>query len=110
MWLNIGLSRKIRKKCVFWLFLKIGLCSATSFKSSRQECSIDMAEHRSILKNNQNTYCPRCSFTLKTGTELPEKGVLILLCQRGAMSKNSKRKNNIGGVILRKLFEKALRV
>ena len=35
---------------------------------------------RSILKNNQNTYYPSFSFTPKTGTELPETGVLFLLC------------------------------
>jgi len=29
----------------------IGVCSATSFKRSRRELSIDVAENRSILKN-----------------------------------------------------------
>jgi len=37
--------------CIFWLFFKIGLCSALSFERYRQELSIDVAEHRSILKN-----------------------------------------------------------
>jgi len=41
---------------VFWLFFKIGLCSAISFERSRRELSIDVAERRSILKNNQNTH------------------------------------------------------
>jgi len=36
---------------VFWLFFKIDLCSATSFQRSRRELSIDVAEHRSIVKN-----------------------------------------------------------
>jgi len=51
MWLNIGLSWKIRERCVFWVFFKVGLCSAVSFKRSRRVLSIDVAEHRSILKN-----------------------------------------------------------
>ena len=42
------------------LFKKI---SATSFERSRREPPINMAEHRYILKNNQNTYYPRLSFT-----------------------------------------------
>ena len=49
MWL--GLSWKVREKCVFWLFFKIGLCSAISFKRSQRELSIDVAQHESILKN-----------------------------------------------------------
>ena len=32
-------------------FFKIGLCSAISFKRSRRELSVDVAEHRSILKS-----------------------------------------------------------
>ena len=39
-----------------------------------------MTEHTSIVKNNQNTYYPRFSFTPKTGTQLPETGVVYLLC------------------------------
>jgi len=35
---------------VFWLFFKIGLCSATSFERSRRELSIDVAGRRPILK------------------------------------------------------------
>ena len=35
MWLNIGLSRKMKELSVFWLFFKIDLCSAISFKRSR---------------------------------------------------------------------------
>jgi len=34
---------------VFRLFFKIGLCSAISFKRSRRELSIDVAEHRPML-------------------------------------------------------------
>jgi len=43
-------------KVLFWLFFKIDLCSASSSKRSRQELSIDTAEHMSILKNYQNTH------------------------------------------------------
>jgi len=56
MWLNIGLSWKITKIRTTPLIFKIDLCSATLFKSSRRELSIDVAEHRSILKINQNTH------------------------------------------------------
>jgi len=44
------------KTRVRMLYFEIGLCSAVSFKRSRRELSIDMAEHRSVLKNYQNTY------------------------------------------------------
>jgi len=63
-----------------WLFFKIGLCSAISFKRSRRELSIDVAEHRPMLKNYQNT--PRFSFIPKTGMAFPKTGVLFLLCGR----------------------------
>jgi len=56
------------------------LCSATSLKRSQRELSIDMAEHKSILKNNQNPYYLNFNFQPKKGIELPEKGVLFLLC------------------------------
>ena len=41
--------------CVFRLFFKIDLCSTTSMESSRRDLLNDMAEHKSILKNNQNS-------------------------------------------------------
>jgi len=47
---------------VFGLFFMAGLCSAISFKRSRRELSIDVAQHRSILKNYQNTHYPRIRF------------------------------------------------
>jgi len=47
---------------VFWLFFKIDLCSATLMKSSRRDLSNDVGLG-SILKNNQNSYDPRFSFT-----------------------------------------------
>jgi len=36
-------------------FFNIHLCSATSIESSRRDPLNDVAEHRSILKTNQNT-------------------------------------------------------
>jgi len=44
-------------------------------KRSWLELSIDVAEHKSILKNIQNMHCPRFGFKPKTGIELPETGV-----------------------------------
>jgi len=38
---------------VNWLIFKIGLCSAMSFEMSRRELSIDVAQHRSTLKNKE---------------------------------------------------------
>jgi len=61
------------------LFLKINVCSATSFKRSRRDLSIDIAEHYLILKNNPSSYYPHFSFTTKTGIVLPKTGVLFLL-------------------------------
>jgi len=47
---DLGIKLK-RGFYVFWLFFQIGMCSPISFKRSRRELSIDMAEYRSILKN-----------------------------------------------------------
>jgi len=44
-------------------------------ESSRRYLFNDMAEHGSILKNNQNTYA-RFSFTPNTGIALPKTGIL----------------------------------
>jgi len=57
---------------VFWLFYKIGLSSAISLERTRRELSIDVAENRSIWKNNQNTNYPRFSLTPKTGIAFPQ--------------------------------------
>ena len=57
IWLNIGLSWKITKIRSTPLFFKIELCSATSMESSRRDLFNNMAEHRPIFKNNQNTHC-----------------------------------------------------
>jgi len=48
-------------------------------ESFRRDHFNDVAEHRSILKNNQNTYYPRFSFTPKTVIASPKTGVLFLL-------------------------------
>jgi len=42
-------------------------------KSSRRDFSNDVGKHRSILKNNQNTYYPRFGFTPKTGIAFPKQ-------------------------------------
>jgi len=52
---------------VFWLFFDIGLCSAISFKRFRRELFIDVAEHRSKVKNYQNTLYVGFSIIPKTG-------------------------------------------
>jgi len=78
MWLNIGPSWKIREWCVF-LFSEVDLCSAISFKRSRRELSIDVAEHRVMFKNDRNALYPRFSFIPKTGTAFPKTEVLFLL-------------------------------
>jgi len=53
MRLNLVLSRKIREYCVFWLFFKIDLRLAISFKRSRRELSVGMAEHSFVSKNKK---------------------------------------------------------
>jgi len=46
-------------------------------ESSRRDFLNDMAEHGPIIKNNQNKYYPRFSFTSKTDTALHKTGVLF---------------------------------
>ena len=48
-------------------------------ESSSRNLLNDMAEHRHILKNRQNTYYSRFNFSPKTGIAFPT-GVLFLLC------------------------------
>jgi len=69
--------------CGFWRYrmppgilvtFKVGLCSALSFKRSRRELSIHVAEHRSMSKNYE--YYPRCSFITKTGIA-PKRGFVF---------------------------------
>jgi len=59
-------------------FFKIGLCSAIIQKVSAR-AFVDVAEHRSILKNYQSTYHPRFSFIPKTGSGFPKTEVLFVL-------------------------------
>jgi len=65
---------------VFGLFLKTDLCSAISLKRPRRELSIDVDEHRSILKDKsyQNKYHLRRGFTPKAGIAGPEMGVFTV--------------------------------
>jgi len=72
------LGVKSKRGCyVFRLYFKIGLCSAMSFKSFRRELSIDVAQHRSMLKHYQNTHYFR--FTFNTYCVLWRKKIAILL-------------------------------
>ena len=48
-------------------------------ESYRRDLSNDMAEHRPILKNNQNTCNLRFNFTRKTVIAFPKTDVLFLL-------------------------------
>jgi len=50
------------------IFQRRPMFIATSMESSRRDLLNDMAEHRPILKDNQNMYDPRFGFTPKTGT------------------------------------------
>jgi len=43
-------------------------------ESSRRDLLNDMAQHRPILKSNQNRYHSRFGFTPKTGTAFPKMG------------------------------------
>jgi len=74
----LGVKLK-REYYVFGLVFEIGLRPATSFERSRGKLSRNVAEHRSMLKNDQNTYYPRFSFTPKTGIAFPETQVLVFL-------------------------------
>jgi len=47
--------------------------------SSRQDLLNDVAEHRSIFKNNQITYYARFSFKIKTDIAFPKTVVSFLL-------------------------------
>jgi len=47
-------------------------------ENSRRDLLNDVAEHRSILKNNQNTFNPRFSFTPKAGIAFPKTSVFSL--------------------------------
>jgi len=46
-------------------------------ESSRRDLLNNVAEHRSIVKNNLNAYYSRFSFTPKTGKAFPKAGVLL---------------------------------
>jgi len=46
-------------------------------ESFRRDLWNDVAEHRSILKNNQNTYYLRLSPTPKIGIAFPKTGIFL---------------------------------
>jgi len=85
-WLNIGLSWKIIKIRTTPLFFKIDLCSATSMESSRRDLLNDMAKHKPILKNYQNTYHPRYAVSPKTRSSIPQHGGFVFTELRCVMS------------------------
>jgi len=51
-------------------------------ESSRRDLLNDMAEHESILKNNQNTCHPRFGFTSKTSIAFPKTGCCFYCADR----------------------------
>jgi len=56
---------------VFWSFLEIDFCSATSMESSRQDLLKYMAEHGSIFKNYQITNYFYCNCAAPKKVRLP---------------------------------------
>ena len=64
---------------VFWLVFKMGLRSALPLKRSRRALSNDVAEHRSMLKDQQVTHYLRFGFMPKPGIAFPKTGILLLL-------------------------------
>jgi len=60
-------------------------------ESSRRDLLNDVAEHRSILKNHQNTNHPRFRFTPKTGIAFAETGALFLLCMKATFKDTTRR-------------------
>jgi len=59
---------------ILWLLFKLGIRSAISFKRSRRELSIDLAEQIYIEKL-PNTHYPGFSFISKTGVAFPKMDV-----------------------------------
>ena len=53
----------------------IDVCSATSKESPRRELLNDMAEQRTILKSNQNTYHVR--FHTQNRYSIPQNGSFV---------------------------------
>jgi len=58
MWLNIGILKNKGVVRIFVIFQDRPMFNHIVQKDS-EELSIDVAEHKSILKNNQNTNYPR---------------------------------------------------
>jgi len=54
--------------------------SATSMESSRRDPLHNVADQRSILKNDQITYYPRFGFTPKTGVDSSKQVSRFLMC------------------------------
>ena len=84
-WLSIRLSWKIIEIRTTPLIFMVDLYSVISMESSCPDLLNDVAEHRYILKNNQDRFYPRFSFTPKTGIASPKTVVLFLPCIRTPM-------------------------
>ena len=84
--ISVLMVKPKRGWCVFWLFFKVGICSAISFKRSRRELSIDVAELWSMLKNYQYTHYPFWFHKLKSVYSIPQNGGLFLLCFQNFVS------------------------
>jgi len=78
--LDVKLKAGVERILVIFQDRSTYVCSAISFKRSRRELSIDVAERRSILKNDHNTHYSRFSFISKTNIAFPKTGILFLLC------------------------------
>jgi len=76
-----SILKNIKNMHYFLFFPKTELCSAISMKRYRRNLFNGIAQHRPILKNNQNTY-PRFGFIPKTGIAFPKTGVLFLRIRR----------------------------
>jgi len=68
---------------VLRIFQDIGTFSHVISKRSQRELSIDVAEHRLISKNYQDTHYRRFSVTPNTGIAFPKTG-LCLYCDSEA--------------------------
>ena len=72
----LAVNLKRGESVFFWYFFKMDLCLATSMERSRRDFFNDMVEHKTILKNNQNTHYSRFSFTPRK-KRLPKTGVFL---------------------------------
>jgi len=72
-----GYKTKSGVVCILIIFQCRPMFSHINMESSRRDLWNDMAEHRSILENTQNTYHARFGFTPKTDIAFAKMGVLF---------------------------------